>query len=382
MAWPKWALPSTPDRYLEKATVTFLFRSLLTSGLEFGASEEYLEFRFRLLNAAMLTGIFFTLVFIAVDHLGFNHLGDTQLLATEINCALTVLFFVVLRGRKNLFPVVSVAFVAINYATFMSALLLVANDELRVIWFFACLWVTYILIGLNAGVLMTVITMVSLLLANHYLPQPFSRNAMTTLLIALGVTSAIAYAFTSRTLSFFERMNATRAELRELAEKDPLTELLNPRAYYEIANQLIWLARRTGTPYSVLFIDLDHFKMINDFFGHETGDMVLRRAAGCLALHVRHSDVIGRIGGEEFTVFLPETNLEGAFNLGEKLREEVEQLKLDTPDGKPLRITASIGVACDRPSDDSIADIQRRADRMMYHAKHLGRNRVMTELPG
>jgi len=362
--------------------VTFPFRSLLNSGIEFGASEEYLEFRFRLLNAAMLTGIFFTLVFIVVDHAGFNRLGDTQLVAIEVDCALTFLLFVVLRGRKELFFIVSGAFVAVNFATFMSGLLLVSNDELRVIWFFACLWVTYILIGLNAGVLMTVITMASLLLANHYLPQPFSRNAMTTLLSALGVTSAIAYAFTSRTLSFFERMNATRAELRELAEKDPLTGLPNPRAYYEIANRLIWLARRVETPYSVLFLDLDHFKTINDFFGHETGDMALQRVAACLAQHIRHSDVLGRIGGEEFTVFLPETNLEGAFNLGEKLREEVERLKLATPDGKPLRITASIGVAAGRPNDESIADIQRRADRMMYHAKQLGRNRVMTEIPG
>ena len=132
------------------STFTYLpgsLKSLLQGGLRFDASEEYLEFRFRVLNAVMITGVLFTAIFILIDWAGLNSLGHGQLLATEVNCVLTAGLVFMLRGRKERFGLVAVLFVAINYATFLSALLLVVNDELRVIWFFVAVVVIYILLG-------------------------------------------------------------------------------------------------------------------------------------------------------------------------------------------------------------------------------------------
>ena len=351
--------------------------SLLTSGIEFDESEEYLGFRFRLLNAVMLAGIAFTALFMVFDWAGVNHLGDWQLLATGIDFAVTLGLFLLLRGRKHFYLLVATLFVMINFATIVSALVRVANDELRVIWFYVVLVVVYVLLGQRAGLFMTVLSMLSILIADQFLAAPFSRNAITTLLISLGATSVIFYAYTSRAISYFERMTATNIKLHDLASTDGLTGLLNPRAYYEMANRMIRLAQRTGTPFSVLFIDLDHFKDINDHFGHEAGDVVLRRVAHCLIAHMRQSDVLGRVGGEEFAFFLPNTTLEGASKLGEKLRLAVERLEPMVADEKQLGVTASIGIADSQHGDQTVADIQRRADSAMYQAKRLGRNRTM-----
>jgi diguanylate cyclase (GGDEF)-like protein len=355
-----------------------LINSLLTSGIEFDDSEDYLEFRFRLLNVVMLTGIAFTALFVVCNWAGVNDLGTWQLLATQINCVATLGLLLFLRGRKSAYTIVAALLVSINFATYLSALIFVVNDELRVIWFYLGLVVIYVLIGQRAGVLMTVVSIVSILATNQILAVPFSRNAMTTLLISLAATSVVFYAYTSRAISYFERLTETNLKLHELADRDPLTGLLNPRAYYEVANRMIRLAQRTGIPFAVLFIDLDHFKAINDHFGHEAGDDVLRRVAACLSMHMRQSDVLARVGGEEFAVFLPGTNLEGASWLGEKLREAVALLEPTVAEGNRFGITASIGIADHRPSDQSVADIQRRADRAMYQAKNLGRNRIVT----
>lgn len=367
---------------------------LLTGGVHFDDSEEYLQFRFAMLNAFMLTGVLFTALFIVVDWLGINSLGPAQLGATIANCALTAALFFALRGRKRLYGFTAQAFVAINYGTFFSALVLVGNDELRVIWFFVEVVVVYILIGLRAGVCMTVLTLLSIVVASIHFGVQFSRNAMTTLLIALSATSVISYAYTRRAISYFERLRQSRLELQELAETDMLTGLFNPRTFYDMSNRLIWLAQRTGSPYSVLFLDLDHFKAINDDYGHETGDIVLRAVAECLDEHMRHTDVLGRVGGEEFAVFLPGTGLSGALLLAEKLRVAVQDIDLAILAGKRARqlaadeasgkaqITVCVGVSDQQPFDTSIADVLRRADRAMYRAKHAGRNRVASETYG
>ena len=125
----------------------------------------------------------------------------------------------------------------------------------------------------------------------------------------------------------------------------------------------------------MLFIDLDHFKRINDQYGHEAGDIVLKSVGTKLTEIARQSDVVGRIGGEEFAVLLPHTDQDGALNLAEKVRAEIEALM---PDIGPqtLKITASIGVAWSGHVTQSIAAVQKRADEAMYEAKKAGRNRV------
>jgi len=166
------------------------------------------------------------------------------------------------------------------------------------------------------------------------------------------------------------------AKLSFLANHDPLTATLNVRAYHELCDRMMGLAFRNNTSFSVLFIDLDHFKCVNDTYGHDVGDCILRSVAECMRNSCRKCDVIGRVGGEEFSVFLPETDNQGALVFAEKLRSSIEQLSLKHDIFGEIRITTSIGVASKMKHHKAIADIQRDADHAMYHAKKEGRNRV------
>lgn len=170
-------------------------------------------------------------------------------------------------------------------------------------------------------------------------------------------------------------------QIQTLATLDALTGLLNRRRLTERMEEAYLKARRYKHPAGVIMIDVDHFKQINDTCGHETGDHALRAVADVLAAKVRDCDTVGRFGGEEFLVLLPETDLEGARALAERLREAVEAQEIRTPNGQILRMTASFGVTAIHPGDSGHEAVLRRADRALYRSKEDGRNRVSVEAP-
>jgi diguanylate cyclase (GGDEF)-like protein len=172
-------------------------------------------------------------------------------------------------------------------------------------------------------------------------------------------------------------MRDYNVQLLDLASHDPLTGVFNAGAYYRACDQMIHVSQRANQLFAVLFIDLDHFKSINDTYGHAAGDDVLRTVASTIQQSIRRSDVVGRIGGEEFSVFLPSTDLVGAQQLAETLRAEIEKIQIEI-DGVLLKITASIGVAIKRFEQETMQAIQQNADQAMYEAKRGGRNRVST----
>ena len=169
-----------------------------------------------------------------------------------------------------------------------------------------------------------------------------------------------------------ELMAANR-ELEQLARHDALTRVPNRLAANERLRAEFLRLKRSGSAYAVLLIDIDHFKRVNDHFGHETGDAVLHQVAALLADSVRITDFVARFGGEEFLVLLPDTDSAGALVSAEKLRDAVAQAAV------PLvgQVTLSIGVSGAQPSDASEDDAVRRADRALYRAKAAGRNQVM-----
>jgi diguanylate cyclase (GGDEF)-like protein len=160
------------------------------------------------------------------------------------------------------------------------------------------------------------------------------------------------------------------------ASVDPLTKTLN-RGVLQGAFQREWeLSRRHGAPLSVILLDIDHFKKINDAYGHDKGDAVLRSVATCLQHSVRSSDMVFRYGGEEFVVLLSNTSAGGAFHLAERIRQALEKLSCNADEGFSLRVTASLGVATLAPNE-SKETLLKRADQAMYRAKQLGRNQVV-----
>lgn len=168
-----------------------------------------------------------------------------------------------------------------------------------------------------------------------------------------------------------------RQELERLATTDPLTGLANRRAFLERARDEVARTCRHDRPMSVVMIDVDHFKSINDRFGHEVGDQVLQRVADLLRMTVRRTvDMIARFGGEEFVLMLPETGASGARALAERVRTAFEGTEVET-DAGPVSFTASFGVdEFRRNVDNGIETVIKRADDALYRAKAAGRNRV------
>ncbi|MGB3514597.1 MAG: diguanylate cyclase [Microcoleaceae cyanobacterium] len=178
-----------------------------------------------------------------------------------------------------------------------------------------------------------------------------------------------------------DRLKATQIELqnalteiREIANTDPLTGILNRRSLFEIANQEFNRVNRYNLPFSILLLDLDHFKQVNDNYGHLVGDMALCAVVKKINQGIRKVDFLGRYGGEEFIAVLPETNAEQALILAERIRELVASSSIDI-EKESLKLTLSIGVTSYHPNDRSIEDMISRADKGVYQAKKLGRNK-------
>ena len=177
--------------------------------------------------------------------------------------------------------------------------------------------------------------------------------------------------------TLIESTIADNRRLEELAHTDPLTKTLNRRALGERLQAEMERVRRYTTTLSLLMIDLDHFKLINDTHGHLTGDAVLIEVAALLQRVVRAVDIVARYGGEEFVVVLPETGAPGAEAFAERLRELIESQFFVASRGNPIRLTTSIGVSCFPGfAVESVEDLLTNADQALYRAKSEGRNRV------
>lgn len=175
--------------------------------------------------------------------------------------------------------------------------------------------------------------------------------------------------------SFINDLRTAETKLVEMATQDFLTGLLNRRETFRRLDGELQRSRRLSVPFSVLLLDFDHFKQVNDVHGHSAGDLVLQTVASVLRKGVRPYDLCCRHGGEEFLVVLPETALTEAAGIAERLRSDIEQQAISLPDGQTLRVTASIGAAA-LAGDETIDQLIIRADEAMYQAKQSGRNRV------
>lgn len=170
-------------------------------------------------------------------------------------------------------------------------------------------------------------------------------------------------------------------KIYEQAIKDGLTGLYNKRHMMATAERLMQLAARHGSPLCMILIDIDHFKKVNDTWGHLSGDIILREVSAILVECARASDMPCRYGGEELAVILPEENLAGALKLAERIRSTIERKQFISDKGKPLHITASFGVSSFGKGMEQVEDLIAAADEALYAAKHGGRNRVVSAGP-
>ena len=168
---------------------------------------------------------------------------------------------------------------------------------------------------------------------------------------------------------------AREIELTHAAITDPLTGAFNRRTMMMMVEKEIARFDRTQNPFTLAAFDLDHFKRVNDTYGHEAGDRVLSRFVKLAGEHLRQQDLLFRIGGEEFVMVLPETNEVAAEIALDRFRKQLEQTPIQTNAG-PIYVTVSIGIAEATPQDTTVKTIGGRADEALYNAKHQGRNRI------
>jgi two-component system, cell cycle response regulator len=171
-----------------------------------------------------------------------------------------------------------------------------------------------------------------------------------------------------------------RQELFALATKDALTGLRNRRYFLEGAETEFARSRRHGRGFALLLIDADHFKQVNDTRGHAAGDRALQGIAEICNRSLREVDLVGRLGGEEFAVAMPEADLVVACQVAERLRQQIGEHEVAAED-QAFRVTVSIGVAAASPADRTLDQMLRRADQALYTAKNSGRNRVAVADP-
>jgi len=197
--------------------------------------------------------------------------------------------------------------------------------------------------------------------------QWLQRITMLVVLITLAVEALLIFR------PMVRRIVRYAFELQQLATTDALTGTLNRRHFLECAEVETLHARRRGQPAAVLMVDADHFKQINDQFGHAAGDAALRALGQALRDAVRPTDIVGRVGGEEFAILLPQTSREGAVTLAERLRAAIAARAVDFA-GSIIPLTISVGVAAGEHAE--LAKLLRDADAALYLAKGAGRNRV------
>jgi len=165
-------------------------------------------------------------------------------------------------------------------------------------------------------------------------------------------------------------------ELRYLAQIDDLTGLNNRRWFLELANKELRRARRNNTSLTLCMLDLDHFKNINDQLGHTAGDRILSMVAQLCRAQLRETDIIGRFGGEEFIIALPDASVEDTQDIAERLRASIEGAEL--PDGlEGANLSVTVGIASVRDDEDSLESALQRADKALYAGKRDGRNTVV-----
>jgi len=181
----------------------------------------------------------------------------------------------------------------------------------------------------------------------------------------------------------YRRLFLYRKHIESLARIDGLTGIINRSHFIETAPILLELCRRYEHPISAFMVDIDHFKQINDVYGHPEGDEVIRHIAETMRMKLRDSDLLARYGGEEFAVILPETDPRNALSVAETIRKHIEETPVALGADRSIRITVSIGVAGYDvlPDDIGLEELLKQADMYLYDAKQGGRNRVVAALP-
>jgi diguanylate cyclase (GGDEF)-like protein len=340
-----------------------------------GAMLLFIQQRGSLFLSALLADVLI-LLSIVLLHVAILELTDKDSLFPTLGIVLLSLqaaadFFVIwLHGTNGVRTCVIGLLIAAQAGQTVVALLRAPRHGIRApIWFSATVLTCFMIFNFFR----------SLAIAFGVLSDPklFYEVKIVTYVLFLAVALGIAFGF------FWMTATILTSNLEQIASTDPLTRVYNRRVFLEWCEKEMVRSQQTGNTFSILMIDLDHFKEINDSLGHRAGDEVLCAVVEKVQDSVRGIDVLGRWGGEEFTVLLPHSSSEAAMLVGQRVRGNIEQIALQEIGSDNLqkeygiKVTASVGVATFRGKEDRVSEVLHRADMALYEAKAAGRNRVL-----
>lgn len=320
-----------------------------------------------LLWTTLVGGVFFGIV---------NILRDVWLLAAlEGIYACFSLYLLRIVDRTPHLRIWTLIYLIPFFSIMMVSLLLPKTSFAVFAWIQTIPIICYLLLGLRLGSRMALVFITIGLVAFNY--RYLSDNYLTNITVIANILLAsVAMILFSH---IYERSRLDNEQrLLELASTDSLTGLANRTRLGEVFGRERAHAQRTGAPLALVFLDVDHFKQINDLHGHSAGDQALRHLADVLGERLRSTDLFCRLGGEEFAVLLPRTDKTQATEIAEALRLRLAATPLAIGE-TTLDMTLSAGVACLGADGSSLDELMKAADRRTYAAKHRGRNRVIAE---
>ena len=349
--------------------------NFLYSDFEFGKDEDLQKFKLKMINLIFLIIAFFSTLFAVLSDLGINDLGPIH---SKVNYAygfftFCLIFF--LRLSKENYTKAANALLIASLLTFTSALILVPQDEFRMIWFYLLVFVAFMLGGSNTGILYTMSSIFVALLCNYFIDLQLSQVAINSSILGLIIGAALSRVYTNKISDYENILHERNKSLKYLATIDGLTGIINRRHFDEIVSRYFEIAQRSNKNISMIVMDLDYFKKINDTYGHATGDKLLVAFAEKLKPFVRKGDMFARIGGEEFAIAMFNTNSKDASIFAEKICRETRNICIDYEDAK-VTVTTSIGITQNKKTDSTFDEMYIRADKALYQAKDDGRDRV------
>jgi diguanylate cyclase (GGDEF)-like protein len=332
-----------------------------------------------LVRRALISGIVLVSFFAVFDALYTGYLLDA------VAEALSALAFLAIasRHRKGMGNdhAAALGILVSGFLVLLVALSGKAQDGV-VVWLVAFPTLPVLFLGRRLGLLINGLFTTISVLALGFLIQ-FQDGVGGFTWVAAFNTGGAIIAVTTLTFLYDTMRGSAASHLAQEAKTDPLTGLLNRRGLLDTYPRELAAARRFGRPLSLLVLDLDHFKRVNDTFGHDGGDMALQFVVETMKRLIRRDDWSARVGGEEFAVLLPNTDLIEGRGVGEKIRAGIEASPLVLEGGQRVPLTVSIGVAQAKTGPggdgDDLDALFSRADRRLYKAKGEGRNRVVWE---
>lgn len=350
------------------------FNKIFKCPYTFEDDETLLSFQYKIIRVMLVILIVFSLGFAMMYSLGLREVNSYEHVARYIHAALGFAFLMTLQFKKNSLVFVSYALILSSLAFFTLTVLSADFDSFRMIWYIVLTIAAFMISGIALGLMTALFSGVIIQLAHENFDLGMNDASIATVHSSLFIITLMLYFATKKIHQIEDKISSKNSFLNTLASYDTLTGVMNRRLFLEMADKGLQNSRSSDENFYFLMLDIDHFKNINDTYGHKVGDEVLKTYADIIAHNLRDGDIFGRLGGEEFGITIVEKNYEAAFFMAQRLRLVIEEYPF-TVDDKDLKVTASIGIAF---GDErySLEEVMHCADQAMYEAKNLGRNKI------